>query len=45
MVLSYIGLLPLHHVKDIIDYSGTVLQYDSVGTVSYGNASHGTLQD
>ena len=45
MVLSYMGLLPLHHVKDIIDYSGTVLQHDSVGTVSYGYAPHGTLQD
>mgnify|MGYP000770239889 FL=1 len=45
MVLSYMGLLPLHHVKDIIDYSGTVLLHGSVGTVSYGNAPHGTLQD
>lgn len=45
MTLSYIGLLPLHHVKDIIDYNRIVLLHGSVGTVPYGNAPHGTLQD
>lgn len=45
MVLSYIGLLPLQHVKDIIDYNGVVLLRGSDGTVPHGNATHGTLQD
>ena len=39
------GLLPLHHVKNIIDYSGTMLLYGDVGTVPYGNAPHDTLQN
>lgn len=39
------GLLPLRYVKDIIDYNGTVLLHGSVGTVPYGNAPHGMLQD
>ncbi len=45
MVLSYVGLLPLQHVKDIIDYNGVVLLHGCVGTVPYGNVPHGTLQD
>ncbi len=39
------GMLPLHHVKDIIDYSGTVQLHGSIGTVPYVNAPHDTLQD
>lgn len=45
MVLSYFCLLPLRHVKDIGDYSVPVLLHGGVGTVPYGNATHGTLQD
>lgn len=45
MALSYIGLLPLQHVKDIIDYNRVVLQHGCVGTIPYGNATRGTLQD
>ncbi len=37
--------LLLRHVKEFIAHSGTVLLHGFVGTVPYGNAPHGTLQD